>query len=399
MIIPIRTDYRRRHTPWVNYLIIAANLVLYFAGHNASTPQARMAIDTWMLQPEAPELHQFFSCMFLHADVWHLLGNMVFLWVFGSAVNDKFGHAGYAAFYLGGGVLAGVGYLLLAGRAPVLGASGAIAAVAGAYLVLLPATNITLIVWLLYFIMPIEVSSLYFIFFQFLFDSFMTLYGSTGLPGSGGVAYAAHATGYAWGILVAGGLLVFGLLPRDDFDMLHLIKARHRRARYRRMAAAGYDPFSRTPPENVRKQVQVQSVDSEPAETASAAEIDLRKRIAQATEQHDTPTMAKLYLDLCDIAEEPVLARQAQLDVANQLMADEQYAGAALAYERFIQHYPNYQYLPDIHLMLGLIYSRYLHQYPRATERLERAAERLSEPAKQSLARDELARVQQRLKS
>lgn len=399
MIIPIRTDYRRRQTPWVNYLLIAANLGLYFLGYNGTTPQTRMAIDAWMLQPEAPQLHQFFTSVFLHADVWHLLGNMVFLWVFGSAINDKLGQAGYAAFYLGGGVLAGVGYLLLAGRAPVLGASGAIAAVAGAYLVLLPATEITLIVWLLYFIMPVEVSSLYFILFQFLFDSFMTLYGSTGLPGSGGVAYAAHATGYAWGILVATGLLVFRLLPRDDFDLLHLLKARLRRAKYRRLAAKGFDPFGQSTPPGVAKTVESRTVEAKPAESASAEELDLRRRIAQAAADHDTPTMARLYEDLCDVADEPVLARQAQLDVANQLMANEHYAAAALAYERFVAHYADYAYLGDIHLMLGLIYGRYLNQFDRAGQHLQKAVAQLSEDTKQTLARNELARVEKRNKS
>ena len=124
--------------------MLVLNVALFFAGYNATTPRQRMLIDHWMLQPQAPQLHQFFSCMFLHADTVHLLGNMVFLWVFGSAVNDKLGHAGYAAFYLAGGVIAGVGYVLLSGVAPALGASGAIAAVTGAFLVLFPRVRVTL---------------------------------------------------------------------------------------------------------------------------------------------------------------------------------------------------------------------------------------------------------------
>ncbi|HAU37877.1 MAG TPA: rhomboid family intramembrane serine protease, partial [Phycisphaerales bacterium] len=110
-MIPIRTDYRLNRIPWMNVAIIVANVAIFFLGFNGAAPLNRMRIDAWMLQPDNPQLEQFFSSVFLHANLAHLLGNMVFLWVFGNAVNDKFGHVGYAAFYLAGGVLAGVGYL------------------------------------------------------------------------------------------------------------------------------------------------------------------------------------------------------------------------------------------------------------------------------------------------
>lgn len=389
MIIPIRTSYRLHRTPWVNYAVIAVNVVLYMMGYSASTPGHQARIAEWMLQPGSPTIEQFFSCMFLHAGLWHLLGNMIFLWVFGNAINDKFGHAGYLAFYLAGGVLAGVGYLLLAGTAPVLGASGAIAAVAGAYLVLLPATEVTLLVWLLYVLLPVEVSSLYFVLFQFLFDSFMTLRSSV-TPGSGGVAYAAHATGYAFGFLVAAGLLATKLLPRDDYDLLHLLKAWRRRAEYRRVARSGYDPFSPASARGGMRNVEVKTVETAPASSASAKELELRKDIAAACTAHDIPRASDLYLQLEEIAENPVLPQQQQLDVANQLMAVRRYAAAAQAYERFIEHFPRYEFTGDIHLMLGLLYGRYLHQYAQAQTYLARAMETLTDPAKRMMAQDDL---------
>ncbi len=395
MILPLRTDYRLKRTPWVNYAIILVNVVLYVFGYSASTSEHQQRITEWMLQPDAPRLVQFFSCMFLHAGVVHLLGNMVFLWVFGNAINDKFGHAGYLAFYLAGGVLAGVGYLLLAGTAPVLGASGAIAAVAGAYLVLLPATNVTLLVWLFYLLLPVEVSSLYFILFQFLFDTFMTLWASTG-PGSGGVAYAAHATGYGFGILVATGLLALRLLKRDDFDLLHLLQAHRRKAAFRRMVAAGYDPFSPTSSPTGAKKITVTTVADAPA---AAEELRLRQAIASACGMHDMPSAAEGYLKLAEITEHPVLPRQQQLDVANQLMASRRYAAAAGAYERFIESFPKYEFLADIHLMLGLLYGRYLHQYEPAEANLTRALETIHDPTKRAMATAELAGVQSRRKS
>lgn len=393
MIIPLRTSYRIHHTPWVNYAVIAVNVLLYASGYSAATPDHQTRIAAWMLQPASPMIEQFFSCMFLHANLVHLLGNMVFLWVFGNAINDKFGHAGYLAFYLAGGVLAGVGYLLLAGTAPVLGASGAIAAVAGAYLVLLPATDVTLLIWLFYLAMPVDVSSLYFILFQFLFDSFLTLYSATG-PGTGGVAYAAHATGYLFGGAVAAGLLAAKLLPRDDFDLLHLLKARRRRAEYRRMVRKGLDPFSAP----VRP-IEVRTVETAPAPTAAAEELQLRREIAAACAAHDIPRAAELYLLLEHAAESPVLPRTQQLDVANQLMASRRYAAAARAYQRFLEQYPRYEFIGDIHLMLGLLHSRYLHQYGEAQQHLLRALELLDDSNKRTMAETELTGVRKRLKS
>jgi membrane associated rhomboid family serine protease len=383
MIIPIRTDYRRKHIPWVNYAIILANAMLFITGYNGASEAGQMRISNWMLDPDLPRLGQFFSCMFLHANWAHLLGNMIFLWVFGNAVNDKLGQAGYLAFYLGGGVFSGLGYLLLSGNAPVLGASGAIAAVAGAYLVLLPRTNITLIVWLFYLLLPVDVSSLYFIAFQFVFEIFMTAKGWAG-PASGGVAYAAHATGYLFGIGVSALLLAARLLPRDDFDMLHLLEAHRRRRQFHRLVRSGYDPFTgqaakdKSQPDNTRP------------DQDNSPEVALRGQIAQAFAARDIPSAAALYVKLSQLSPGLVLSRQQQLDIANQLMAQEQYDLAAEAYQRFTRQYPNYEYMPDIQLMLGLLHGRYLRQPDLARKYLAEALSKLTDENKRSLARTEL---------
>ena len=283
---------------------------------------------------------------------------------------------------------------MLSGNAPVLGASGAIAAVAGAYLVLLPRTNITLLVWLFYLLLPVEVSSLYFIAFQFVFEIFMTAMGLAG-PSSGGVAYAAHATGYLFGILVSALLLALRVMPRDDFDLLHLLEHYRKKRQFRRMVAEGYDPFNHptTPPSSVRVDVETLKVE----EPARAAELDMRRRISEAFASRDIPTATALYVKLLQVAPEAVLAKQQQLDVANQLMATEQYNQAGVAYERFVNHYPNYEYMPDIHLMLGLLYGRYVKQYDRAENFLEMAVEKLTDANKRNMAEQELAAVRKKL--
>jgi membrane associated rhomboid family serine protease len=395
-MIPIGTDYRRRTTPWVNYGIIAVNVILYVLGYNANSAEHMARISGYMLEPDLPRLHQFFTCMFLHADLWHLLGNMVFLWVFGNAVNDKLGHVSYLAFYLAGGVLAGVGYLLLSGNAPVLGASGAIAGVAGAFLVLLPRTRISVIFLLGWYPLPAQLSSLIFVAIQFGFDLIMTVGVMTG-PGAGGVAYAAHATGYLYGGLIAAGLLVSHLMPRDAYDLPNVIRHRRRRAAFQRMAARGYDPHG--VPDRMRNDTSaappvVRTLRVGPDEDAPPApDAPLRQRIADAYAQHDLDTAAETYRQLQAEYPQTVLPRQQQLDIANQLMAREHYAAAADAYEKFLTSYQDYPYIADIHLMLGLLYARYLREPGKAEPLLAQALDTLADPRKRSLAEASLAQA------
>jgi membrane associated rhomboid family serine protease len=396
MFFPIRTDYRMSRTPWVNYGIIAANVVLYFVGFNGQYNRA----DPWMLHPDTPTLFQFFSSTFLHANFWHLFGNMVFLWVFGNALNDRLGHAGYLAFYLAGGVLANVGYVMLVGASviPLLGASGAISGVTGAYLVLFPRVRVTVLAWIFYFITFFELSSLYFLLFQFGWNLVMTL-GRLAGPTGGGVAYAAHSAGYLYGIAVAVGLLAVKALPREPFDLLNLIKTGRRRSRFRRMVAQGYDPFSTVRPgmqPGIGRPVGARGGRAKPSDTVSAREMELRRDIGESVRQHDLRAATDKYLQLIQLADEAVLPRDHQLDVANQLMADERYPQAADAYERFLKHYPRYENLGDIYLMLGLLYGRYLHRYDRAEECLGQAEQRLREQRKIDFARSELQTVRAR---
>ncbi|HNX25968.1 MAG TPA: rhomboid family intramembrane serine protease [Phycisphaerae bacterium] len=388
MLIPVRTDYRLKKIPWVNYTIIALNVALYLMGVNGASRHGMTLIGPYMLDPHSPALVQFFTSVFLHANLGHLLGNMLFLWVFGNAINDKFGPVGYLAFYLGGGVLAGAGYLMLAGNAPVLGASGAIAAVCGAYLVLLPRTNVTFILWM-FLIIPLSVPSLYAIAFQFIFEIIMTIAGWSG-PAAGGVAYAAHASGYLFGIIVAMLLLRLGMIERDDFDMLHLFQQHRRRQAFLREVLNGRDPFGRQAP------VAMRVTQTQPADTKSAAELDLRKRISAGVRCGDYPGAAAFYTKLLVEDSSAVLPRQQQLDIANQLMASRAYEAAAAAYELFVNAYGDYEYMGDIYLMLGLLYCRYLHNEERARRNLALAMEKLQDESKLHKARQCLEELDRR---
>ena len=393
MFIPIRTDYRMRGKPWVNYALVAANVLLYLLGYNGGNPR----IDSLLLHPLDPQFHQFLTCVFLHANFQHLLGNMVFLWVFGNAINDRFGHLGYLAFYLAGGIMACVGYMLLGGSAPVLGASGAIAAVTGVYLVLLPRARVTILLWF-WIITTFEVSSLYFLLFYFIQDLVMTVTTVGGLASAGGgVAYAAHVTGSVFGVCVAAAMLAVKLLPRDTFDLLNVIQHGHRRRRYRAMADRGFDPFGGgAAGRAAARPVSVKTAEPQVPDSRQAREIRLRREIADACRAHQMPEAARRYLQLLQIADDVVLSQQNQLDVSNFLMSDRQYPASADAYERFVRHYGGYADMGDIYLMLGLLYGRYLQQYDRAEQMLSAAAERLADTGKLEMARTELAKARQK---
>src|SRR5687768_4515222 len=121
-MIPIKTEARLRSTPWMNYGIIAVNLLMFLIQQ-----RMRRAIPPLELHPRHPTMLAFFTYSLLHANMAHLASNMLFLFIFGNNVNDKMGHIGYAAFYLSAGVFAGVCYVMGGDIHPVIGASGAVA--------------------------------------------------------------------------------------------------------------------------------------------------------------------------------------------------------------------------------------------------------------------------------
>ncbi len=375
MLIPIRTDSPLRHTPWMNWGIIGANVLMFAL-------QQVFARHLWRLHlnPSDPGLATFLSYAFLHANLLHLASNMVFLYIFGNNVNDKLGHIGYLGFYLAGAVFAGVGYTVAemqGGRMiPVVGASGAVAAVTGAYLVLFPRSHVT-VIYMLFFIGSIEIPSMWFIGLFFVQDLILNSSGQTG------VAHMAHLAGTVFGFAVCSGMLAAHLLPRDQFDIVALVQRWNRRRQYREMVSKGFDPFEywqdKLPGPVSLQQEKIQ---------------EIRGKITDAIAQHDHTTAAQHYLQLRTIDAQQVLARQAQLDVANQLASQQLYTEAAEAYELFLASYKNFEQIEQVELMLGLIYARYLTRYDKAKEYLLRALARLRADRQIQLAKTELQRIE-----
>jgi len=393
MLLPIRTSIYPRRTPYLNYALIAINVVIFllsYAPHEVIISGRREleALRPWAqifkLYP-GPflELWQFVTYAFLHADVWHIAGNMYFLYLFGNNVNDKLGNISYLCLYLGGAVAAAIGHALFNAN-PVLGASGAVAAITGAYMVLFPQTLITIIYWL-FFIGTAEISALYFIAFKLIvWDNIIAAGGAS-------IAYGAHLAGYAFGIIVVLLLLATGIVSKSQFDLWAMIKQWNRRRVFRDSVSGGYNPFSGFGSSKSVKSKQVAS----PEETAQREKIaSLRSKIADYINQRNLPAAAESYLDLIKTEPTQFLPKQNQLDIANQLMSQSLWSESARAYEKFINHYVTYEYIEQVQLMLGILYSRYLNQPADAIQNLTAAREKLSDPGQIKMCDEELGKLE-----
>jgi len=395
-ILPIRTNIRPWRTPYTNYALIVANIIIFlitysphysWIGGTRVLEPLRPAAEQFMLVPKYWRLWQLVTYAFLHGGIMHIVGNMFFLYLFGNNVNDRLGHIGYLGFYLAGAVFSGIGHAILHSSSPIpcLGASGAVAAVTGAYLALFPQTLITVVYWLI-FIGTIELPALYFIGFKLIFwDNVL----ERRVPN---VAYDAHLSGYAFGVLAILAMLAIGLIKSGTFDMLAMIKRWNRRRQYRDVVSSGLDPFTGR---QTTKQIKVKEVKKTAAELKQDEKItQLRNEIATRINQRNFTTAAQSYIELMTLDNQQILPRQHLLDIANQLASENKHAESAGAYEQFLAHYSSYEYVEQVQLMLGLLYSRYLDKPDLALKYLQEAAKKLSDPGQLKMCQDELTKLQ-----
>ena len=394
MLLPIRTNIRPYRTPYTNYALIAANVLIFFLSHSPHyvniggqrvEEPLRLWAEAFMLVPQHPHLWQFVSYAFLHGGFMHIAGNMFFLYLFGNNVNDKLGHLGYLCFYLAGAVFSGIGHTVIH-SSPVLGASGAVAAVTGAYLVLFPQTLITVIYWF-FFIGAMDLPALYFIGLKMiLLDNVIARYTPH-------VAYDAHLVGYAFGIATIITLLATKLISTSRFDLWSMVRQWNRRRQYRgSVSRGGYDPFTGRA---TGKYVKAKEIKKTSAQKAKDKEIiSLRKEISGLVAAGNLGGAAELYLKLEEIDSGQIPPRQQLLDIANYLMTVGKWEQSARSYEKFLTHYHKYEYIEQVQLMLGILYSRYLYQNEQAVKYLEAAYDKLTDPDQKKMCREELKKLQ-----
>lgn len=378
ILLPIGTDAPLKTKPTVNYVLIAVNVAFFglfnlLAQMQGGQELARIR-EGMILYPGTPDLYQFITYQFLHAGWAHLLGNMWFLYLFGNAVNAKMGNIPYLFFYLAGGIFAGIGFSLTEMQNPVLGASGAIAAVTTAYLVLFPRSTVRLFYWVFVFIGDIEVGSMPLILGKMIvWDNIITadLMASPGVERQ--VAYEAHLSGYAFGFIAALLMLLVRALPRDAFDIVSLWNRWRRRREFATIyggGSAGVGPVLARPAGELPGLSSTEGTASIAASPRSPAD-EVRAQMSQAIDRFDLATATKRYRELIQLDPQQVLSRSNQLDIANQLTAEGDYPLAVEAYEKFLKNYPNGTTSQHVRFLLGVIYARHLRDYPKAIECLE----------------------------
>jgi membrane associated rhomboid family serine protease len=228
-LFPIKDNIPTDRFPVVTVTLIALNVIAYFfwqqGGLSFGDPSsqhyvcnvANYAVIPYEIthpgeqvaqqgcpDPTAPTWLTVFTAMFMHGGLLHLGGNMLFLWIFGNNVEDSMGPVKFVIFYLLGGIAATAGQLLVGpdSTVPNIGASGAIAAVLGGYILLFPKARVVTIIFIVFFFTILELPAMVILGFWFIQQALFGYFDlSSGGDPQGGVAYFAHIGGFAFGLL------------------------------------------------------------------------------------------------------------------------------------------------------------------------------------------------------
>jgi len=217
-MIPLRDVIPSRTTPYITVTIIILNALAWLFEVSMPRENLTVFLQVWGVVPAAFIPATLVSAMFLHGSWSHVIGNMWYLWIFGDNVEDRLGHGRFIVFYLLCGVVASFAQIVLdpGSTLPMIGASGAIAGVMGAYFVLYPQSRVLTLIPLIIFWEIVELPAIMLLGFWFLMQLFsagaIAVTASAG-GGSGGVAFMAHVAGFVVGMI---GVLVFRKKQRPE---------------------------------------------------------------------------------------------------------------------------------------------------------------------------------------
>ncbi|HTQ69081.1 MAG TPA: rhomboid family intramembrane serine protease [Solirubrobacteraceae bacterium] len=226
-MLPLSDGLKARSFPIVNVLLVVANFAVWLfyelphLGGSISHSSFYPCLVNGSCHAPEPWGLSWITAMFMHESWEHILGNMLFLVIFGKNVEDALGHLRYLAFYFAGGFVAMMTQTLmtlLAGTAadahvPFLGASGAIAAVLGAYFVFYPGSRILTLV----LIVPVRISAWVFLGLWFLYQLIEANFSLVAPGAGGGVAFFAHVGGFLFGVIVATALTSAGRVQPQGY--------------------------------------------------------------------------------------------------------------------------------------------------------------------------------------
>ncbi len=384
MLIPLGTDRPNERKPVVTHGIIALNLgvfVLMAVLHNAN-PDFAEKLGQWGAVWKLDfHVHQLVTSAFLHAGFMHIFGNMIFLLVFGPPVEDRFGRIGFALFYLAGGAGSGLAHIALE-AAPAIGASGAVAAVSGAFLVLFPRTRIKCFV-LFIFIGIFMIPSWWLIGLFVVLDLFAHV-----ITPANGIANIAHLGGYGFGILTGFVLLGTGILRREPYDLFSILKHRQRRKAFSSASRIHEQSMGR-----VMRDSRKSAPDPKVQHIATA-----RSEIGALLSEGKADEAADAYLRLIDEfghdSTAPLtLHRDAQYQVANALYQRGDREHAADAFTRLLSSYPADPERHIIHVLIARTRAEDQADVPGAIVMLEEINEQSLDSDTRAIVEAELERV------
>ena len=353
MFLLLGTDLLGRRRPVITEALIVAMMLAYLGVLALGLVNRELAIN--VLDGMALSSHDFhwwqtITYQFAHDNpllagedhaLWRLLHiglNLMCLWVFGGAVESRMGRLGFACFALLGGVIAGLAHTLSSPN-PVIGASGMVGALAGAFLVIAPACRVKVLVIFL-FIRVWMIPALWIIAFWIAMD----LAGWAGLTDRG-VAHVAHLAAYLWGAITALVLLPTPALQRSDADLPSLIKRWRRRRAWNQTVTS--TPADRPPP---TRRMQPEFI----------AQTRLHLRSNQMDEA------LKAWKSGAAESPDAALPAAEQLLLANSFQARGDREEAADAYSRYLQRYGTTREAIEVRLLLGLLLTRFLGDPERA---------------------------------
>ncbi|MBW4475762.1 MAG: rhomboid family intramembrane serine protease [Tolypothrix brevis GSE-NOS-MK-07-07A] len=224
-MFPLYDENPTRITPYFTYGLIGMNILVFLHEVSLSEQALEPFFQSYAVIPQelttnfAGEWTTLFTSQFLHGGWWHLISNMVYLWVFGNNIEDRLGHLKYIIFYLACGALAAMcqWFVGVNSQIPSLGASGAIAGILGAYIIRFAHVKVVTLIFLGFFVTTIRIPALIIIglfFVQNVISGLASLQAAANMSvESGGVAYWAHIGGFVFGIILGP---LFGLFRQGE---------------------------------------------------------------------------------------------------------------------------------------------------------------------------------------
>jgi len=375
VIIPLSPDLPLRRTPWVTTLLIGANVLIHAVmvviGSQNPELANRILNRLWVVGDSRFEWFQLFTSAFLHGGMLHLAGNMVFLFAFGRALEDRLGSIRYLVFYLLAAAASGGAHIAFEAD-PAIGASGAIAGVTGAFLVLFPRTRIKCF----YIFGGIILAPAWWIIGLGIAWNLLMI------DNNDNIARVAHLGGYAFGFAAAMGMLWLKIVPHQPYDLFTTVKQANRRRQIKAAAA-----------EHANRPIH-QPATSKAADARTEALAKARAVVSTAVSTGEMDEAVTAYRELCrkypESTSATTLSRNAHYHLATHLLASGHHAEAAAAWTKFLQTYHKDPEADGVRVLLARIQAEHLGEPGQARQQLRRVLEKGTDDEIKGIAREDL---------